>query len=203
MSGQETDSKDVQWMYKGLSENVDREEYLMGRKVDKTFDLIRQEEEGEKSYFDVEHDVVPKSVLERDSNSFQDRQSNPRDAVLKMKEDPLYQIKMKEIEKQKELLLNPMKMKLLKMFFRQPFLPPKMMRLHRRKSIRRVRRNGDMKMIDQDIGQAISQEDTERKEEGDQVDQSLLFREVVVKEDDKTGIEVLCHHTNKKDLIPA
>ena len=116
MSDEKTDSKDVQWMYKGLSGNVDREEYLTGRKVDKTFDLIRQEEEGEKSHFDVEHDVVPKSVLETSCGH-----SNPRDAVLKMKEDPLYQIKMKEIEKQKELLfifMSPFLLTLLMLFLR-------------------------------------------------------------------------------------
>lgn len=108
MSSNEGDAKDVQWMYKGLSGHVDREEYLTGRKVDKTFDLIR-EEEGEKSHFDVDSNVVPKSVI---SESFSGQTSV--DVDKKMKEDPLYQIKMKEIEKRKELLLNPMKMKRLK-----------------------------------------------------------------------------------------
>ena len=57
----------LNWMYKGLSGHVDPEEYLMGRKVDKTFDLIRSETEP-KSHFDVDDNIVPQSLLKPDSS---------------------------------------------------------------------------------------------------------------------------------------
>ena len=103
-----TESK-MTWMYKGLAGHVDSEEYLLGRKIDKTFMLIKKEEAGIKSDFDVEINSVPQSVLSASS-------SRPlvADAVAKLREDPLFEIKKKEMEKRKEILLNPVKMKRLK-----------------------------------------------------------------------------------------
>lgn len=43
----------MDWMYKGPGATVDREEYLLGRKVDKSFQLLEAQEKGDEfSYAD-------------------------------------------------------------------------------------------------------------------------------------------------------
>lgn len=104
----------LKWMYKGLTGHVDREEYLTGRKVDKTFDLIRAEETGAKSDFDVENNTIPRSILPSD-------RSRPLVADLesKVKEDPLSLIRKREMERRKEILLNPLRLKRLQNLLKQ------------------------------------------------------------------------------------
>lgn len=100
----------LSWMYKGLQGHVDKEEYLTGRKIDKTFELIRAEETGT-SKGDLELDgvdVVPKSVLAGPSSG---AGLTTVDIMAKLREDPLYEIKKREIDKRKEILNNPLKMK--------------------------------------------------------------------------------------------
>lgn len=42
----------MEWMYKGPTALVNREDYLLGRKVDKAFQLLEEEEKGKFSYAD-------------------------------------------------------------------------------------------------------------------------------------------------------
>ncbi|BES89108.1 Pre-mRNA splicing factor [Nesidiocoris tenuis] len=86
----------MDWMYKN-SDAVDPEEYLLGKAIDKNFE---RREIGEK-------DVLPSSIFANSGSNLQ------VDVFRKVKEDPLEQIKQKEIEMRKQLLKNPVKLKKL------------------------------------------------------------------------------------------
>lgn len=106
----EQEEKKLNWMYKGLSGHVDKEEYLTGRKIDKTFELIRNEEAIGKGDLEVDGDVVPHSVLAMASNG----STITVDMAAKVREDPLFDIRKKEFEKRREILDNPLKVKRIK-----------------------------------------------------------------------------------------
>lgn len=67
-SGDVGEGSKLKWMYNGITGHVDREEYLTGRKVDKTFDIIRAEETGAKSDFDVENNTIPRTIQRHDAH---------------------------------------------------------------------------------------------------------------------------------------
>ncbi|GAB1864736.1 Coiled-coil domain-containing protein 49 [Camponotus japonicus] len=105
------DEKKLDWMYKGPNQMVNREEYLLGRPVDKAFEQMQQaEKEAElikvpKNH--VEYECIPPSLRFFSGNE-------QVDLVRKMQEDPLYTIKKKEMENRSQLLKNPVKLKQLK-----------------------------------------------------------------------------------------
>ncbi|ESO02120.1 hypothetical protein HELRODRAFT_188581 [Helobdella robusta] len=90
-------SKKIEWIYK--EHNVDNEEYLLGRRIDKA---ITHELEAPQS------ENAPGALF----NEIIARRSQ-QDMQLKMKEDPLYIIRLKEEEAKKRILENPLKMKKL------------------------------------------------------------------------------------------
>lgn len=94
-------------MYKGISGVVDREDYLTGRKIDKTFELLEKEENPQLNKNDDENNLFTGLQLKSDYLS-------KSDVANKMREDPLFEIKMKQLEQQKQLLKNPVKLKKLK-----------------------------------------------------------------------------------------
>ena len=101
----------MDWMYKGVSGLVDKEEYLTGRRIDKTFEIINKSETQSKGDLDAFEPSIPGSVF--DSN--QTNQSLVTiDLVTKLREDPLYEIRVKEREQRSKLLNNPLKLKKLK-----------------------------------------------------------------------------------------
>ncbi|XP_035776817.1 pre-mRNA-splicing factor CWC25 homolog [Anopheles albimanus] len=108
--------KKLEWMYSGPSQLVNREEYLLGRTIDKTFeDLDAQEKAAtSNSAFGV---AQPKNHVEHECIPFSIRQhkgvlSNDQvDLARKLMEDPLMLIKQKEMESRQKLLQNPVKLK--------------------------------------------------------------------------------------------
>lgn len=110
------DEKKLDWMYKGPNQMVNREEYLLGRPVDKAFEQMQQaEKEAElikvpKNH--VEYECIPPSLRFFSGNE-------QVDLVRKMQEDPLYTIKKKELESRSQLLKNPVKLKQLKELLEQ------------------------------------------------------------------------------------
>uniref|UniRef100_A0A224XQP0 Putative pre-mrna-splicing factor cwc25 n=1 Tax=Panstrongylus lignarius TaxID=156445 RepID=A0A224XQP0_9HEMI len=92
----------MEWMYKNSSESVDREEYLLGRAIDKN---IESQLSG--SFNEVDKDITPVSIFTNSGSNLQ------VDVARKLKEDPLEQIRQKELETRKQLLKNPVKMKKL------------------------------------------------------------------------------------------
>lgn len=97
----------LEWMYKPAS-LVNREDYLLGRTVDKSLKILEEAEKGNANTFnyadEVEKDLTPLSI-------FSSQGSGPIDVIKKIKEDPLYQIQKKEEESLKQLLKNPVRMK--------------------------------------------------------------------------------------------
>lgn len=93
-------------MYKGVSGHVDREEYLIGRKIDKTFELIEKEENPNAAKSEEEcaliNQLATNSIVENLTKN---------DLTAKMREDPLFVIQQKKQEQRKEILHNPVKLK--------------------------------------------------------------------------------------------
>ncbi|CAL1687752.1 unnamed protein product [Lasius platythorax] len=110
------DEKKLDWMYKGPNQMVNREDYLLGRPVDKAFEQMQQAEKetelikAPKNH--VEYECIPPSLRFFSGNE-------QVDLVRKMQEDPLYAIKKKEMESRSQLLKNPVKLKQLKELLEQ------------------------------------------------------------------------------------
>ncbi|XP_064465925.1 pre-mRNA-splicing factor CWC25 homolog [Ornithodoros turicata] len=95
----------LDWMYQGVAGLVDRDQYLMGRKVDKNFEILQQEEEGIEQQ---DEDQLPGAVFAASSANA------VVDLGNKIREDPLFEIKKQEMKTKKTLLSNPVKMKYLR-----------------------------------------------------------------------------------------
>uniref|UniRef100_A0A8C8R625 CWC25 spliceosome associated protein homolog n=1 Tax=Pelusios castaneus TaxID=367368 RepID=A0A8C8R625_9SAUR len=95
----------LDWMYQGPGGMVNREEYLMGRPVDKyVFEKMEDKEAG----CSTETGLLPGSIFaSTGANSVLDMAS-------KIREDPLFMIRKREEEKKREVLNNPVKMKKIK-----------------------------------------------------------------------------------------
>ncbi|XP_029168679.1 uncharacterized protein LOC114938777 [Nylanderia fulva] len=110
------DDKKLDWMYKGPNQMVNREEYLLGRPVDKAFEQMQQAEKeteiNKPPKNHVEYECIPPSLRFFSGNE-------QVDLIRKMQEDPLYAIKKKEMESRSQLLKNPVKLKQLKELLEQ------------------------------------------------------------------------------------
>lgn len=104
----------MNWMYQGVKGLVDREDYLVGRKIDKTFEMIEQEENPRSSKYRDEDTMERFQQICTTVDDSQPEIVSNSDLSTKMREDPLFKIKMKQLECQKEILKNPLKLKRLK-----------------------------------------------------------------------------------------
>ncbi|OAD62964.1 Pre-mRNA-splicing factor CWC25 like protein [Eufriesea mexicana] len=110
------DDKKLDWMYKGPNQLINREEYLLGRPIDKSFEQMTQVEK------DIELNQVPRNHVEHECipPSLRFFSGNEQvDLARKMQEDPLYAIKKKEMETRNQLLKNPVKLKQLRQLLEQ------------------------------------------------------------------------------------
>nr|XP_006813076.1 PREDICTED: pre-mRNA-splicing factor CWC25 homolog isoform X2 [Saccoglossus kowalevskii] len=103
----EKKSDKLDWMYQGAGNQVNREDYLLGKSVDK-------------SIMDANNEHV---VAEEDDQSvgaiFDNSSVNLTiDMANKVREDPLFAIKKREEQSKKDLLNNPVKMKQLQEMLR-------------------------------------------------------------------------------------
>nr|CAI5825886.1 unnamed protein product [Callosobruchus analis] len=104
----------LDWMYKGINGLVNREDYLLGRSVDKTLDQLNNEEKEKKLGIvppknHVEHECIPPSI--RDYNKIVEAEQV--DLSAKLQEDPLMAIKKREEEARRKFLQNPVQLKKL------------------------------------------------------------------------------------------
>ncbi|XP_001601556.1 pre-mRNA-splicing factor CWC25 homolog [Nasonia vitripennis] len=110
------EDKKLDWMYKGPHENVNREDYLLGRPIDKQFEQMAQAEknteQSQSAKNHVEHECIPPSLRFFSGNE-------QVDLARKLQEDPLYAIKKKEMETRAQLLKNPVKLKQLRQLLEQ------------------------------------------------------------------------------------
>ncbi|XP_005531562.1 pre-mRNA-splicing factor CWC25 homolog [Poecile atricapillus] len=94
----------LEWMYQGPGGMVNRDEYLLGRPVDK-FILDKV---GDRDGASGDSGLLPGSIFARAGAS------SVLDMATKIREDPLFMIRKKEEEKKREVLNNPVKMKKIK-----------------------------------------------------------------------------------------
>ena len=94
----------MNWIYEAPGENINREEYLLGKKVDKYVDPTLQAAEREKHLLAT----TPGALFAGASvNATVDLEN-------KIREDPLFEIKKREQEAKKRLANNPVKLKQLR-----------------------------------------------------------------------------------------
>ncbi|KFW96942.1 Pre-mRNA-splicing factor CWC25, partial [Phalacrocorax carbo] len=95
----------LEWMYQGPGGMVNREEYLMGRPVDK---YVFEKTEDKDAGCSNETGLLPGSIFAKTGAN------SVLDMANKIREDPLFMIRKKEEEKKREVLNNPVKMKKIK-----------------------------------------------------------------------------------------
>lgn len=100
----------LDWMYQGPAGQVSRDEYLMGRPIDKQITDQYEEPESGPS---AETGLLPGSIFNPATAA------SSLDMAAKIREDPLFQIRKREEEKKREVLTNPVKMKKIKEMLRQ------------------------------------------------------------------------------------
>lgn len=109
-------------MYAGPASHVDREEYLLGKRIDRQIDPLLASEEKEKEvrrreggtwrgwvmmFFWWQALATGPGAL----FSAPDAANSATDLAVKVREDPLFMIRKKEEEAKKQLASNPIKMK--------------------------------------------------------------------------------------------
>jgi len=117
---EDTEEK-LNWMYQGPAGHVSREEYLLGRKVDASLDILNRQEAGEdpqeaKPAAAIEHEIAPLRYTARRPED--DDPSAPVvqvDMRRKLMEDPLLEIRKKEQRTKAEVTSNPVKMSQLRL----------------------------------------------------------------------------------------
>ncbi|XP_032934786.1 pre-mRNA-splicing factor CWC25 homolog [Catharus ustulatus] len=95
----------LEWMYQGPGGMVNRDEYLLGRPVDK---FILDKVGDKDSAASEDTGLLPGSIFARAGAS------SVLDMATKIREDPLFMIRKREEEKKREVLNNPVKMKKIK-----------------------------------------------------------------------------------------
>ncbi|XP_029000611.1 pre-mRNA-splicing factor CWC25 homolog [Betta splendens] len=100
----------LDWMYQGPAGQVSRDEYLLGRAIDKQITDQYEEPESGPS---AETGLLPGSIFNPITPA------SSLDMAAKIREDPLFEIRKREEEKKKEVLTNPVKMKKIKEMLRQ------------------------------------------------------------------------------------
>ncbi|CAD6219267.1 GSCOCG00004886001-RA-CDS [Cotesia congregata] len=104
------DNKKLDWMYTKPQNSINREEYLLGKKIDKNFEKIasaeKNSERNELPGNHVDYECVPPSIRSFSGNE-------QVDLARKLQEDPMFAIKKKEMESRSKLLQNPVKLKKL------------------------------------------------------------------------------------------
>ncbi|CAL8389040.1 unnamed protein product [Arctogadus glacialis] len=100
----------LDWMYQGPAGQVSRDEYLMGRPIDKQ--ITEQFEEPETGP-STQTGLLPGSIFNPTTPA------STLDLQAKIREDPLFEIRKREEEKKREVLTNPVKMKKIKAMLRE------------------------------------------------------------------------------------
>ncbi|XP_044045527.1 pre-mRNA-splicing factor CWC25 homolog [Siniperca chuatsi] len=99
----------LDWMYQGPAGQVSRDEYLLGRPIDKQITDQYEEPESGPS---TETGLLPGSIFNPATPA------SSLDLAAKIREDPLFEIRKREEEKKREVLTNPVKMKKIKEMLR-------------------------------------------------------------------------------------
>ncbi|XP_060111318.1 pre-mRNA-splicing factor CWC25 homolog [Heteronotia binoei] len=141
----------LDWMYQGPGGMVNREEYLMGRPVDKyVFQAMDDKEAGCSS----ETGLLPGSIFAPTGAN------SALDMASKIREDPLFMIRKREEEKKREVLNNPVKMKKIKELL-QSSLEKKKKRKKEKKKKHKKHRHQRLSISEDEQSKAKSGEKTD------------------------------------------
>ncbi|VDL62415.1 unnamed protein product [Nippostrongylus brasiliensis] len=110
-----TESKDIGWMYEGAKSLVSREDYLLGKKIDKNFEKYSDAVNEQKpDAFDAL--LHTRTVVKPQPSSTAAPKTSALETYVVATEDPLVAVKVKEETRRREVLENPlMKRKFQKM----------------------------------------------------------------------------------------
>ncbi|XP_063709694.1 pre-mRNA-splicing factor CWC25 homolog [Culicoides brevitarsis] len=154
-------NKKLEWMYKG--QQLNREEYLMGRTIDKNFEQLDQEEKAKADPINnvaisqpinhVEHEVIPFSIRKYKGLPGTEQV----DMARKMLEDPLMLIKQKEMETRRQILQNPVKLKELHKMLKQEQSESKKKKSKKEKKSKKKRKRSDDSDSDVDLDKALAE----------------------------------------------
>ncbi|XP_022110159.1 pre-mRNA-splicing factor CWC25 homolog isoform X1 [Acanthaster planci] len=97
----------VDWMYKGPESHTNPDDYLLGKEVDKA---ILESQSGQKRMTEAQGGISSAGSVFGSSASIS---VDAKDMARKMREDPLFAIKKRELNNRKELVSNPIRMKQL------------------------------------------------------------------------------------------
>ncbi|KAI1711770.1 pre-mRNA splicing factor domain-containing protein [Ditylenchus destructor] len=112
MSGEgSSKEKNLEWMYEGPKSSINREDYLLGKKVDKNFELFSDVVVRDKT--EEEKDGLFRKSASRSASSGQKASIiKDKTTVLELStvrtEDPLVALKMREEHRKREMLENPL-----------------------------------------------------------------------------------------------
>ncbi|XP_049964720.1 pre-mRNA-splicing factor CWC25 homolog isoform X1 [Schistocerca serialis cubense] len=163
----------LEWMYKKPGELVDREEYLLGRSIDKTFEQIQESEKAAAS----SSSVVDINLAEKaggEHSSFASLLAPQVDLARKLQEDPLFAIRKKELETRSHILKNPVKLKKLQQLLssRSSSKPKKLKKEKKKKKKRK--KNSDSEDSDSDIDAVLLDKYKKLKEKLKETDLAVL-----------------------------
>ncbi|XP_030630357.1 pre-mRNA-splicing factor CWC25 homolog [Chanos chanos] len=143
----------LDWMYQGPAGQISREEYLLGRPIDKQ---ITQQYEEPESGPSAETGLLPGSIFSTSTTV------NNLDLAAKIREDPLFDIRKREEEKKRSVLTNPVKMKEIKEMLRQN-LEEKKKKKKRKKDKKEKREDKERKKEKKHKRRSSSSDDEDRK----------------------------------------
>ncbi|XP_030000460.1 pre-mRNA-splicing factor CWC25 homolog isoform X1 [Sphaeramia orbicularis] len=155
----------LDWMYQGPAGQVSRDEYLLGRPIDKQITDQYEEPESGPS---AETGLLPGSIFNPATPA------SGLDLAAKIREDPLFEIRKREEEKKREVLTNPVKMKKIKEMLRQN-LDKKKKRKKEKKEKRDKNRRKEKKHKRRSTSSS-SEEDYEKKHRSHSRDESSSDR---------------------------
>lgn len=122
----------LDWMYSG-QQAVDKEAYLLGKKIDKNVAVAKEEEQG----------LASGAVTSSSSSSTSGGGASKfkaNDVLAKIKEDPLFLIKKKEDENRKMLMANTIKVRKMKELIQERTNDRSGEKKHKKKSKSKKRR---------------------------------------------------------------
>uniref|UniRef100_A0A915N5C2 Importin subunit beta-1/Transportin-1-like TPR repeats domain-containing protein n=1 Tax=Meloidogyne javanica TaxID=6303 RepID=A0A915N5C2_MELJA len=102
-------SKDpnIQWMYDGTKSIVNREDYLLGKKIDRNFelysDVVVKDKDGE-----TRDNFFKQKLLQNGSGHVHNQKISALDVRTVRNEDPLVALKFQEEQRRRQMLENPL-----------------------------------------------------------------------------------------------
>ncbi|XP_065353680.1 pre-mRNA-splicing factor CWC25 homolog [Cloeon dipterum] len=152
------DGSKLDWMYQGPGKQIDREQYLLGKAIDKPLEeQLLTDKPSSTSIVDStsrmhpEYDGIPTNILKTLGGG-----TGQVDMARKMMEDPLSSIRKREVETRTELLSNPVRMKQLKMMLQESEKHGKKRKKHKKEKKNKKSKYSDDEDLDKLLAAKLS-----------------------------------------------